>query len=185
MGKDLSLKEKIIFMRKNGASYYEIQMELKCSKSTISYHCKDLDVDFSTKKIDNDLIQEAVEYYKTHTLKETSSKFNISISTLKKHVQKKRVKLSDGERKIKNYEKVKSHRKRMKEKSVEYKGGSCQMCGYDKCIGALEFHHIDPTQKDFGISSYIYLSWDKIKIELDKCILVCANCHREIHHIDD
>lgn len=67
--------------------------------------------------------------------------------------------------------------------AIAYKGGKCQVCGYDKCVGALEFHHIDPTQKDFGISAKGYTrSWDKNRQELDKCILVCANCHREIHN---
>lgn len=69
----------------------------------------------------------------------------------------------------------------IKKRSVEYKGGSCQMCGYNKCINALEFHHVDPTQKDFSISKSKGKTFDKIKPELDKCILVCANCHREIH----
>jgi len=65
---------------------------------------------------------------------------------------------------------------------VDYKGEKCQCCGYDKYIGALEFHHIDPNEKDFSLShrGYCY-SWDKVKKELDKCILVCSNCHREIH----
>lgn len=67
--------------------------------------------------------------------------------------------------------------------AIAYKGGKCQICGYDKCVGALEFHHLDPTQKDFGISAKGYTrSWDKNKQELNKCILVCANCHREIHN---
>lgn len=66
--------------------------------------------------------------------------------------------------------------------SVAYKGGKCQVCGYDKYIGALEFHHVDPEGKDFGISSKGYThSWDKVKEEIQKCVLVCANCHREIH----
>lgn len=66
--------------------------------------------------------------------------------------------------------------------AVEYKGGKCSVCGYDRCADALEFHHLDPSQKDFGISSKGYTrSWDKVKEELDKCILVCSNCHREIH----
>jgi hypothetical protein len=65
---------------------------------------------------------------------------------------------------------------------VEYKGGCCIKCGYKKYIGALEFHHIDPSKKDFTLS-HLKLSKfdDKIKNELDKCILVCSNCHREIH----
>jgi 5-methylcytosine-specific restriction endonuclease McrA len=66
--------------------------------------------------------------------------------------------------------------------SVQYKGGKCCICGYDKCYDALEFHHLDPSQKDFGLSSNGHTrSWEKVKEELDKCILVCANCHREIH----
>ena len=53
---------------------------------------------------------------------------------------------------------------------------------YVDMTDALEFHHLDPSQKDFGISSKGYTrSWDKVKEELDKCILVCSNCHREIH----
>jgi hypothetical protein len=77
---------------------------------------------------------------------------------------------------------VQLRRYRLKEKAIEYKGGKCEICGYDKCIGALEFHHKDPSQKDFGIGSDgCTRCWDKVKEELDKCICVCANCHREIH----
>lgn len=71
----------------------------------------------------------------------------------------------------------------LKEKMVEYKGGECNRCGYNKYIGALEFHHINPSEKDFTpstLKSYVFN--DKVKNELDKCILVCSNCHREIHH---
>ena len=62
---------------------------------------------------------------------------------------------------------------------IAYKGGKCERCGYDKCNAALEFHHLDPTQKDpmglrkFGLQSLIK--------EIDKCILLCSNCHREEH----
>ena len=72
------------------------------------------------------------------------------------------------------------YRQEMKIKAAEYKGGCCQYCGYNKCMGALEFHHLDPKKKDFGIAA-VTRSWENIKDELDKCILVCANCHREIH----
>ena len=77
---------------------------------------------------------------------------------------------------------VQRRREKVKDMAIEYKGGSCQICGYDKCNRALEFHHLDPLEKDFGISSKGYTrSWNAIKEELDKCIMVCANCHREIH----
>lgn len=80
-----------------------------------------------------------------------------------------------------NYRSLKKARQRLKKKLVDYKGGKCEICGYDKCINALDFHHLNPNEKDFGISNYTVLSFDKLKKEVDKCILVCANCHREIH----
>jgi hypothetical protein len=77
---------------------------------------------------------------------------------------------------------VQRRREKVRRMAVEYKGGRCQVCGYDRCIEALEFHHLDPTQKDFGISHKGYTrSWEKVKEEVDKCILLCANCHREFH----
>jgi hypothetical protein len=77
---------------------------------------------------------------------------------------------------------VHKRRKKIRQMAVEYKGGRCQVCGYNHCIEALEFHHANSSGKDFSISEKGYTrSWDKVKEELDKCILVCANCHREIH----
>jgi 5-methylcytosine-specific restriction endonuclease McrA len=77
---------------------------------------------------------------------------------------------------------VQRRREKVRRMAVEYKGGRCQVCGYDRCIEALEFHHLNPTQKDFGISQKGYTrSWEKVKEEVDKCILLCANCHRECH----
>ena len=66
--------------------------------------------------------------------------------------------------------------------AVDYKGGKCVICGYDRDVSALEFHHKEGTSKDFGLSTRgITRSWEKTRKELDKCLLVCANCHREIH----
>ena len=81
-----------------------------------------------------------------------------------------------------NYRHLKNSRIRLKEKLVEYKGGKCEICGYDKCITALEFHHLNPEEKKFGIGNNDILSFERNKQEADKCILVCANCHREIHY---
>ena len=64
---------------------------------------------------------------------------------------------------------------------IEYKGGKCEKCGYDKYDGALDFHHLDPSKKDFDISRKKSTNIDKLKPELDKCILICSNCHRELH----
>lgn len=63
--------------------------------------------------------------------------------------------------------------------AIAYKGGKCEYCGYNKYIGALEFHHKDPTQKDpTGLRAY---KISRLYAEVDKCILLCANCHREEH----
>lgn len=73
-----------------------------------------------------------------------------------------------------------SWRQRVKQKSLEYKGGKCSVCGYFRCQRALQFHHLDPSKKDFTISGKSK-AWETIRQELDKCALVCANCHAEIH----
>lgn len=73
-------------------------------------------------------------------------------------------------------------RKQIKQWGLEYKGNKCVLCGYDKCISALDFHHTNPQEKEFELSNRnIKLDWDIVKKKLDKCIVVCANCHREIH----
>ena len=66
-----------------------------------------------------------------------------------------------------------------KREYVRLKGGKCQKCGYDKCLGAFDFHHINSDDKLFNIAKRF--SPEKMKEELDKCILLCANCHREEH----
>ena len=78
---------------------------------------------------------------------------------------------------------VKACRHRSKERMVSAMGGKCQCCGYDKCQQALAFHHIDPTVKElaFGSIRANPKKWESIIEELKKCILVCNNCHSEIH----
>lgn len=65
-------------------------------------------------------------------------------------------------------------------KIKEIRGGTCVHCGYNKCLAALEFHHVDPTQKDFTISNDRFHLQDALK-ETQKCILLCSNCHKELH----
>ena len=72
-------------------------------------------------------------------------------------------------------------RRKLKLRMVEYLGGSCVQCGYSKCVEAMDFHHRDPKEKDFQLASGVYRRWEVIREELDKCMLLCARCHREIH----
>jgi len=68
-----------------------------------------------------------------------------------------------------------------KARAVEYKGGECERCGYHKYHGSLAFHHVDPSSKDPNFNSMNLWKWDRIKEEIDKCMLLCTNCHQELH----
>jgi hypothetical protein len=77
---------------------------------------------------------------------------------------------------------VKDWRVRTKARILEAMGGKCNLCGYNKCNAALELHHINPENKEisFGGIRANPVSWEKIVDELKKCVLLCANCHREV-----
>jgi len=77
---------------------------------------------------------------------------------------------------------VAKRRRKLRKMVVAYKGGKCVICGYKKYIGAFALHHIDGSQKEFGLSARgLTRSWEKVKREADKCALICANCHQELH----
>ncbi len=80
-----------------------------------------------------------------------------------------------------DHKRVTDYQRANKQICLDYKGGKCQICGYDKYNGALEFHHTDPEQKDFNLSDFSVYNLNNIKKELDKCVVLCANCHREVH----
>ena len=78
---------------------------------------------------------------------------------------------------------VQGWRKRRKQEFVDYLGGKCKVCGYDRCVEALEFHHLDPDTKSFTITSALAnpKKHGVFKEEVDKCVLLCGNCHQEYH----
>lgn len=71
-------------------------------------------------------------------------------------------------------------RKALQERAINHLGGKCRICGYDRCAAALDFHHVDDVTKEFNISTAM-TSWERILPELEKCVLLCARCHREVH----
>ena len=78
--------------------------------------------------------------------------------------------------------------RKLKSILVNRKGGCCERCGYNTCEGALQFHHTDPKQKEFTIGSVNFggtFNIDEVLNEVDKCILLCANCHAEEHYIKE
>ena len=72
-------------------------------------------------------------------------------------------------------------RRSMKLQAIKLMGGKCNICGYNKCIDALEFYHEDPDEKEFKLGSGNTMSWQDYKAEASKCILACSNYHKEIH----
>lgn len=81
-----------------------------------------------------------------------------------------------------NIQAVAKRRKKIRLQAIAHTGGKCIICGYCKYPGVLEFHHRNPSQKDFNVSKKGHCrSWERVRKEIEKCDLLCANCHREIH----
>ena len=78
-------------------------------------------------------------------------------------------------------EAVAKRRRRVKQILVADAGGACMLCGYDRCIGALQFHHLRPEEKSFALSHRgVARSLAKARAEAQKCVLLCSNCHAEV-----
>jgi hypothetical protein len=77
-------------------------------------------------------------------------------------------------------EAVTRRKQKLKRILVDEAGGRCAVCGYDRCVINLTFHHVDPATKSFGMTMAVGRSIDAFRAEARKCVLVCANCHGEI-----
>lgn len=176
MNTTLEKQKLIIELRLKGNTYKQIQDQVGVCKNTIiKILRKNNMLNEPPKKLTNELLQEIQNRYnECHNIKLVAKEFRVSYQRLKDKIVIKEAKHTPRK------ELEKSYYKRIKEALIQYKGGKCQICGYNKCNSALEFHHIEPQQKDFSISGGTK-SFENLKPEVDKCILVCANCHREIH----
>ena len=160
-----------------GWSFKNLAVKFNTSKSNISFHINKWGISRYKPVELTENLQESIQ-------KDFDSGETIENIVKKYHISRYRlsfIRKTESE-KLTNYELLKQRRYRVKEELVNYKGGKCCICGYNKYIGALEFHHLDSSIKDFGIAqNSSYRNIDALKKEVDKCILVCANCHREIH----
>lgn len=124
---------------------------------------------------------------------EIADRENKSPTTIRYHLKKHELKTKPKNTKKysskseKQCADVKRRRLRKKEEAIQLKGGSCEICGYNKCNRALSFHHQDKATKIFELTSANLAGkkWEVVQEELEKCILVCANCHMEIHEKED
>ena len=79
-------------------------------------------------------------------------------------------------------ERVKKVVEAKRQRAYDKYGRECSICGYSRCEAALEWHHLNPLEKDIEPRKVFSRNWESVIRELDKCILLCANCHREAHH---
>ena len=183
-------KNQIIKLLHEGLPYSQIVEQVGCSKSTVSYHAKNEGLAKPEVCQPNPESKPRTAYKRRYN---KSGKAYYHCNWCGKMAKKRRkfcdrdcyLKANEARRLEANWSSslaVSNFRKRQKAKAVEHKGGKCVLCGYNKCTQALHFHHIDPSTKEFALSSKgITRSWDKVLQELAKCILLCGNCHAEVH----
>jgi len=169
------MKDKILKLRKEGKSYNEIAKTLNCSKGTISYHCSRNKIKKEESKVKKLKLEKKCivcdKYFDTSIKSQTTCS-----KECRKVFRRQYMKGRNYE-----YANLVNWRLENKKKSIEYKGGKCIICGYNKCLRSLDFHHLDPNEKEFSISKNKNRKFENIIPELNKCILVCSNCHGEIH----
>jgi predicted transcriptional regulator len=153
---------------KKGLSTRRIATEIGVSQSTVKYWLKK----YELKTLSTGKNWAELKTYLCDWCGETNEQNFMKISNGKK--SHNRCKLCHNKKTI---ERGKSN----KRVYIEYKGGKCEKCGYSKCFSALEFHHKNPSIKDLRFTGIRYWGIEKAKPELDKCLLLCANCHREKH----
>lgn len=175
------IRAQVVELKKQGKTYNEIKEQLNIGKGTISDICKEAGLGKTYIELTPEKIDECQKLYdECGNIKKVAKETGISYQRLRNVIKSKTITPKDS------YTYVKEHRRKVKEELIAYKGGKCEKCGYDKCIAALDFHHINPEEKDFAISnSNIYKNIEALKQEVDKCMLLCANCHRELHYLQD
>jgi hypothetical protein len=197
------MKEKIIELRKKGFTYSEIQKIVKCSRASISKYCKEMPE--HSLLVQNNTTQ-MFEKRKKASLSSwegfTSYHFSFLNLMVQESISRKNMAdaLGINYYSVLNwcqannfqrertpdatpYERLKRRRKHLKLLAVAYKGGKCLDCNFNSCFAALEFHHRDPSQKDITPSKC--KGWGSLKKEIEKCDMLCANCHRMRHYPED
>lgn len=116
--------------------------------------------------------------------KQIEEQIGVSSETLRKTYKRTKEGLSAKEANPNNVVNQKLRGLKRKYSAILERGGQCQKCGYHQNLSALEFHHRNPEEKEFQIDlrAFANTSIEKLKIELDKCDLLCSNCHAEHHH---
>lgn len=162
-------KEVLENLLKQNLSYGEISNQLNLGKTTIRYWAKKYNLESSYgKRTDNENCSICNE-----KLTGNQTKF-CSISCKQKSINSKHS----------NYKAQQTRGWKRKKELIEFGGGKCENCGYCKNYAALEFHHRNPGEKNFQIDirKCSNTKYEELQKEAAKCMILCANCHREHHH---
>jgi hypothetical protein len=146
-----------------GFSSYEIAKQMNCGQTNVRYWLKKFNL--TTKSLVCKTCGKILE-----------GKRVIFCSMRCKHLEPKN--------KQNVYIRQQERGKQRKLSLIKLKGGCCELCGYSKNAAALQFHHEDPTKKEHGLDArkLSNSSWEWCVSELEKCKLLCANCHAETHY---
>lgn len=148
-----------------GLSTYKIANQMNCAQTTIRYWLKKFNLK-TTERLSN--------------CKNCSKELNGS----KKLYCSRVCKNTQSNQKFNSYKSQQQRGRKRKLNLIKMKGGCCELCGYSKNSAALQFHHEDPTKKEHGldIRKLSNSTWESCVSELEKCKLLCANCHLETHN---
>ncbi|OHD20992.1 MAG: hypothetical protein A2Y38_09480 [Spirochaetes bacterium GWB1_59_5] len=185
------VRDEILRLRRLGKSYPEIIKDLGCSKSVVSYHCSKLEghselvIDHNQKRqrpLNIPAEKEPILLWLLGAdVRRTDVADALDLPYSEVLLFIKRQGFSANHRSLQGYERVKQRRKHLKMLAVAMKGGRCELCGYHRSLQGFDFHHQDPSEKDFALSAVTSISWSRVKAEIAKCQLLCATCHREQH----
>ncbi len=181
---DKGFKSKVLELKSKGFSSKKIAKLLGCAVSTVSFHCKSAGISAASQiPTDEDIKHWNEVYQRLGSFQEVAKVVGWHRKTVSKYLETfRRKKLNVAEQKKSAVQAVSKRRRAIKQMAVQYKGGKCEICGYNKCAAAMDFHHRNPSLKKFSLSIRgLSRSLEAIKDELDKCALLCANCHREFH----
>jgi hypothetical protein len=153
-------------MIRGGLTQREMAASEKCSQSTVRYYLKK----YGLRTKNNQGPRETV-------IIKGSSWVTCSL-----HGSKHMVKRANNKNRCKkcSVEHVAKRRKKIRQMLIEEHGGSCAICRYSKCQNSLNFHHRDPETKSFNLSN-VSKSLERCRKEAEKCVLLCGNCHTEVH----
>lgn len=173
----MTTKEKVLKLRAEGKTVGQTAAILGITTSGVCEHSRGL------PKIHSKVTQEDVDRIKElratgMIFKDISKEVKICTNSVRQYFYGKLTVKSLERASKKDY--MNNRSKKIKQQCVDYKGGCCSICGYNKSLYSLDFHHVNPKEKAFGIARR-NSTFVKLKPELDKCILVCRNCHGEIH----